>query len=82
MEKFKTNFIFREFIDGIKLMDENNCVVGESRLVAGYAIPQVVISRILMATPYMIITPLIINRLDKKNFFKVITFLINRFINK
>lgn len=46
-------YIFREFTDGIKLIDENNREVGESKSVAKYAISQVVISRILMAVPHM-----------------------------
>lgn len=43
----------RELISGIPVFDENGNRVGESKRAAASAISQVVVSRILMATPGM-----------------------------
>jgi len=56
----------REFIEGIDLMDEQGNVVAKSKKVANRAIPMVLLSRIAMASTYMVMTPLIVNQIDKK----------------
>lgn len=43
----------KEFTDGVQVMDADGTPLGKSKNVASQAIPQVVISRVLMATPYM-----------------------------
>lgn len=60
----------RELTNGIPVFDINGNRVGESRRAAASAISQVVISRILMATPGMLIPPFIMNYLNKKPFLK------------
>lgn len=56
----------RELTNGIPVFDENGNRVGESSKAAVSAISQVVVSRILMATPGMLIPPFIMNNLNKK----------------
>lgn len=55
--------------------DENGNVVGKSRIAAATGITQVVISRITMAAPGMIVLPVIMERLEKFNWFKRIQIL-------
>uniref|UniRef100_A0A8C9TBC7 Sidoreflexin n=1 Tax=Scleropages formosus TaxID=113540 RepID=A0A8C9TBC7_SCLFO len=60
----------RELKHGIPIMDENGNRLGESTKAAQQAITQVVISRILMASPGMAIPPFIMNTLEKKALLK------------
>uniref|UniRef100_A0A8C5U147 Sideroflexin-1 n=1 Tax=Malurus cyaneus samueli TaxID=2593467 RepID=A0A8C5U147_9PASS len=61
----------RELKFGIPVTDENGNRLGDSSKAAQQAITQVVISRILMASPGMAIPPFIMNTLEKKAFLKV-----------
>lgn len=58
-----------ELKNGIEVVDEHGNVVGKSRLAALTGITQVVASRITMAAPGMIILPVIMQRLEKINWF-------------
>ncbi|XP_041370414.1 sideroflexin-1-like [Gigantopelta aegis] len=58
----------RELLNGIPVFDKNNNELGVSKRAAVSAITQVVISRIIMATPGMLIPPFIMNYLNKKPF--------------
>ncbi|XP_060076897.1 sideroflexin-1-like [Ylistrum balloti] len=61
----------RELIEGIPLMDENRTDLDvASKRAARKAIGMVVISRILIATPVMVLPPLVMNQLDKKALMK------------
>uniref|UniRef100_A0A3P9M5H0 Sidoreflexin n=1 Tax=Oryzias latipes TaxID=8090 RepID=A0A3P9M5H0_ORYLA len=62
----------RELQHGIPITDENDNRLGESTKAAQQAISQVVVSRILMASPGMAIPPFLMNHLEKKAFLKVI----------
>lgn len=55
---------------GIEVEDEKGNIVGKSRLAAATGITQVVASRITMAAPGMVILPVIMERLERKNWFK------------
>jgi len=59
-----------ELMGGIDVTDENGNVVGQSKAAARSAITQVVFSRVTMATPGMVLTPFIMNALDKTSIFK------------
>uniref|UniRef100_A0A673K4U5 Sidoreflexin n=1 Tax=Sinocyclocheilus rhinocerous TaxID=307959 RepID=A0A673K4U5_9TELE len=63
----------RELKHGIPVTDENDNRVGDSSKAAQQAITQVVVSRILMASPGMAIPPFLMNSLEKKAFLKVIS---------
>lgn len=75
----------KEFTDGVEIVDNMGTPLGKSKIVATQAIPQVIISRISMAAPYMgkniyfningkndiftVLTPLAVNQLLKKRWF-------------
>ncbi|XP_058793779.1 sideroflexin-1 [Phymastichus coffea] len=58
---------FTEIKDGIELQNERGDKLGNSRKAAREAIASVTISRILMASPSMILAPVIMNALEKRN---------------
>lgn len=60
---------------GIEVEDENGNIVGKSRLAAASGITQVVFSRIVMAAPGMVILPVMMERLERKNWFKRLSIL-------
>ncbi|XP_037315641.1 sideroflexin-1 [Pungitius pungitius] len=60
----------RELQHGIPITDENDNRLGESTNAAQQAISQVVVSRILMASPGMAIPPFLMNHLEKKAFLR------------
>ncbi|TKR94195.1 hypothetical protein L596_008511 [Steinernema carpocapsae] len=60
---------YKEFTDGINLEDEHGNTVGKSTSVAKYAVTEVVISRVGMALPYMVLTPVIMNRIAKTTWY-------------
>jgi len=55
-----------ELLNGIDILDEEGNVVGQSSAAARSAIAQVTMSRVIMATPGMGMTPIIMNALDQK----------------
>ncbi|VDO42582.1 unnamed protein product [Haemonchus placei] len=59
-----------EFVVGIPVEDENGEVLGSSLAVPYKAIPQVTISRIGMATPSMVLGPIIFQRIMKMRSYK------------
>lgn len=59
-----------ELKNGIDVEDENGNVVGKSRLAAGYGITQVVFSRIVMAAPGMLLLPVLMERLERRDWFR------------
>jgi hypothetical protein len=63
-------YAYREFTDGIIVEDINGNRLGCSREVTKHAITQVIISRTGMAIPHMVFTPIIINALHKKEWFR------------
>uniref|UniRef100_A0A0K0EKQ5 Sidoreflexin n=1 Tax=Strongyloides stercoralis TaxID=6248 RepID=A0A0K0EKQ5_STRER len=60
----------KEFSEGIKLVDEKGVEVGKSTEVAKHAIPMVIFSRVAMALPYMLATPLCMQKIEKTDWFK------------
>uniref|UniRef100_A0A3B3RG39 Sidoreflexin n=1 Tax=Paramormyrops kingsleyae TaxID=1676925 RepID=A0A3B3RG39_9TELE len=62
----------RELKHGIPITDENGNRLGESKKAAQQAISQVVVSRILMASPGMAIPPFLMNTLEKRAFLKFV----------
>lgn len=61
---------FQELKNGVTLFDKSNNEVGTSRKAAAVGISAVVASRIAMACPGMILTPVLINNLEKRGFLK------------
>lgn len=59
-----------ELVDGVDVQDANGNVVGKSRIAAAKGISQVVFSRILMAAPGMMLLPVIMERLERINWFR------------
>ncbi|CAG0914799.1 unnamed protein product [Notodromas monacha] len=60
----------KELSEGIPILDSNGNKLGMSKIAAREGITNVVISRIAMASPYMILIPIYMNRLEKKGFLK------------
>ncbi|KAI8130632.1 hypothetical protein FF38_12817 [Lucilia cuprina] len=60
----------QELKNGVTLLDEQNNEMGISKKAAAVGITAVVASRIAMATPGMVLTPLLINKLEKGGFLK------------
>lgn len=58
----------KELLSGTPIFDENGNRLGESKRAATSAITQVVVSRVIMASPGMLIPPFIMNYLEKKSF--------------
>lgn len=65
----------REVLHGVPIFDENGNKLGESKVAARSAITQVVFSRIMMATPGMMIPPFIMEYLNKKHFMQRMPYL-------
>lgn len=65
----------REVLHGVPIFDDNGNKLGESKVAARSAITQVVFSRIMMATPGMMIPPFIMEYLNKKPFMKRMPYL-------
>ncbi|XP_018082281.1 sideroflexin 2 S homeolog isoform X1 [Xenopus laevis] len=61
----------QEIINGIAVTDENDNKLGHSKKAAIKGISQVVISRIAMATPGMILLPILMERLESFAFMKI-----------
>lgn len=59
-----------ELIEGVDVQDKDGLIVGKSRVAAAKGISQVVFSRILMAAPGMLLLPVIMERLERLNWFK------------
>uniref|UniRef100_A0A0N4ZX96 NIDO domain-containing protein n=1 Tax=Parastrongyloides trichosuri TaxID=131310 RepID=A0A0N4ZX96_PARTI len=59
----------REFIEGIAVKDDKDVILGRSTVAAKWAVSTVILCRILMAAPYMIISPIVMNRVAKTAFY-------------
>lgn len=59
-----------ELINGIPVQDEKGNEIGMSRIAAVKGISQVTFSRIFMAAPGMMLLPLVMERLEKIDWFK------------
>lgn len=66
----RTLVLFRELQQGVELFDENNEKMGVSKTAATHGITAVVLSRISMATPGMLFTPILATFLEKKGVLK------------
>lgn len=64
-----------ELQSGIDVEDEHGNVVGKSRLAAASGITQVVASRVVMAAPGMLVLPVIMERLERQNWFRKMSIL-------
>lgn len=62
-----------ELIGGIDVTDKNGNVMCQSRVAPVKGISQVIISRIVMCAPGMLILPVIMERMEKLDWFKRIT---------
>lgn len=60
----------KEIKEGIEVFDESGQKLGQSKVAAKKAISEVVFSRIAMASPGMVIPPLLMNILEKRGFLK------------
>ncbi|KAK8393607.1 hypothetical protein O3P69_006727 [Scylla paramamosain] len=56
----------KELQDGVTLLDKNGNKVGESKTAAKWGIAAVCVSRILMASPGMVLPPIVMNILEKR----------------
>lgn len=66
----KCIIIFRELKSGVPVADENGVVYGESVKAAQQGITAVTLSRVAMAAPGMVLTPVLMSFLEKKEFLK------------
>lgn len=64
---------FSEFTDGIEVRDEQGHSLGRSQTCARRAIPQVLLSRVVMAVPIMVGGPVIVEWLQRYRFARVST---------
>ncbi|XP_054257865.1 sideroflexin-1-3-like [Macrosteles quadrilineatus] len=60
----------KEIETGIPVYDINNNKLGESKVAAKTGIAAVVFSRVVMGSPSMVLTPVIVNKLDQKGVFR------------
>uniref|UniRef100_A0A7E4WBV0 Sidoreflexin n=1 Tax=Panagrellus redivivus TaxID=6233 RepID=A0A7E4WBV0_PANRE len=60
----------KEFTEGISVEDAHGNKLGTSTRVAAYAIPMVVASRIFMAIPFMVLSPIMMERIVKKAWYQ------------
>ncbi|XP_014665525.1 PREDICTED: sideroflexin-1-like [Priapulus caudatus] len=61
---------FSELTDGIPVFDENGNRIGDSVKAAERAIPMVLLSRIMMASPGMVIPAIVINKMEGGKLFR------------